>query len=140
MNNLDLSSVTITNPTSEDFTWRWNGQPYTIKAKESMSFAKPIAFHLAKHLSTKIITDYAMGSMSKKDAENPNASIHMKISQLGTYDTHERRIALHDILKDEQLVLNVIKAYPFKGFIGEMDRYKEHVEKRAGKREEVVAK
>ena len=140
MNNLDLTTIEIINPTSETFTWRWNGQPYTIAAGEKKAFARPIAYHLAKHLSTQIITLDASRRITNKEAENPNAAIHMKISQLGTYDTHERRIALFDILGDEQLVINVIKAYPFKGFIGDMDEYKKHVEKRAEERKGVVAK
>lgn len=128
MSELDLESVTITNPTSEDFTWRFNGTPYSLKEKETKAFAKPVAFHLAKHLSTKMIVDEASQLITKKDAENPNAAVHTKIAQLGTYDTHERRIALYKIFGDGSRVIEVIQRYPFKGFIGEMSLYQDFVE------------
>ena len=127
--NLDLSVVSITNPTSDDFAWRYNGELYTIKAGETTGYAKPVAYHLAKHLSTKMISEEALKGVSKKDMDNPNAQIHVKVSQLHTYDTHERRIALYEILKDSQKVLEVIQRYPFKGFIGDMALYQSFVEK-----------
>ena len=126
---MDLESIEITNPTSENFSWRFNGQLYKITAGETKSFAKPVAFHLSKHLSTKMVVEEAAKGMTKKDLENPNARIHVQIAQLSTCDTHERRIALYKILKDPQKVIEVIQRYPFKGFIGEMDVYREYVEK-----------
>ena len=125
----ELTTLEIKNPTSEDFTWRYNGEPYTIKAKESATFVRPVAIHLAKHLSTQMVQGDLKNAMTKKDKENPNAAVHYKISQLAIYDTHERRIALYKILNDETLVLDVIKAYPFKGFIGEMNKYEDFVKK-----------
>ena len=125
----DLSAIEITNPTPEDFTWNYNGEPYTIKANSSDIYAKPVAYHLAKHLSTKMIIDPLQEGMSKKDLADKNAPIHVKISQLSIYDTHERRIALYKILKKGDLVLDLITRYPFKGFIGEMSEYKTFVEK-----------
>ena len=127
----DLEAVEITNPTAEDFAWRFNGTLYSIKTGETKQFARPVAYHLAKHLSSKMISDEATASMTKKDIENPNAAIHVKVSQLHTYDTHERRIALFKILKDETRVVDVIKRYPIKGFIGDMSAYKAFVEKSA---------
>lgn len=133
MSELDLSSVEITNPTSEDFTWRYNGTPYTVKAGEKKAFAKPVAFHLSKHLSSKMITAEAQSKMTKADALNSNAAIHTKIAQLGTYDTPERRIALYKIFGGVEYVTEVITHYPFKGFIGEMSLYQDFVEKQAPK-------
>lgn len=127
--NLDLSVVSITNPTSDDFSWRWNGELYTIKAGETAGFAKPVAYHLAKHLSTKMISDDALKGVAKKDMDNPNAQIHVKVSQLHTYDTHERRIALYKILNDTQKVVETIQRSPSKGFIGDMALYQSFVEK-----------
>lgn len=124
----DLTAVPITNPTSEDFTWRYNGEPYTIKAKETTMFAKPVAYHLAKHLSTEMVTKEALKGITKKDMDNPNAAIHVKVAQLNTYDTHERRIVLHKILGDGNKVLDLITRYPFKGFIGDMALYQKFVE------------
>ena len=136
---LDLSVVEITNPTSEDFSWRWNGELYTIKAGEKGGFAKPVAYHLAKHLSTKMVSDDISQKISKKDLENPNAAIHYKVAQVNTYDTHERRIALYKILGDGQKVLDVISRYPFKGFIGNMSEYEAFVEKASKKEAKAAA-
>ena len=136
---LDLSVVEITNPTSEDFGWRWNGEMYTIEAGETKGFARPVAYHLAKHLSGKMISEAALKGVSKKDMDNPNAAIHVHVAQLNSYDTHERRIALYQILKDGQKVLQVIQRYPFKGFIGNMSEYEAFVEK-SSKKEATAAK
>mgnify|MGYP001565960878 CR=1 FL=1 len=130
MQELDLESVNLTNPTDADFTWRYNGTPYTILAKETKQFAKPVAYHLAKHLSTQMVTSDIMKTATKKDMENPNAAIHVKAAQLTTYDTHERRIALYKILGDQARVVEVVTRHPFKGFIGEMSIYQEFVEKK----------
>lgn len=138
MQELDLESVQITNPTDADFTWRYNGIPYTILAGETKQFAKPVAYHLAKHLSTQMVTADIMKTATKKDMENPNAAVHVKAAQLTTYDTHERRIALYKILEDEARVVEVVRRYPFKGFIGEMETYQAFVEKKATKKEAVV--
>ena len=124
----EYDSVVINNPISEDFTQKFNGEPYTIKAGESKGFAKFVAFHLAKHLSTLIVESEAAKDITKKDLGDPRAAVHSKISQLQVHDTHERRIALYKILGDEDLVIQVISAYPFKGFIGEMEEYKKFVE------------
>jgi len=125
----DLTSVEIINPTSEDFTWNYNGEPYTVKSGEKTAFAKPVAYHLARHLSTKIIVDAIKGKMTKKQIENSRDSIHVKLSQVNLYDTPERRIALYTILKDEEKVMQLLMRYPYKGTIGEMDEYKQFVEK-----------
>ena len=134
----DLSSIEITNPTKEDFTWNFNGEPYTVKAGENAAFAKPVSYHLAKHLSSKIAVTEAESTMTKTDRANSNAVIHTKISQLGSYDTPERRIALYKILGGTEHVTDVITHDPFKGFIGEMSLYEDFVnkqEKKSGKTE-----
>ena len=123
-----LEVIEITNPTSEDFSWKFNGESFTIKAGEKKGFAGAVALHLAKHLSTKMICDEAIAKASKKDLTDPKAAIHVKISQLNTYDTHERRIALFKIFNDIDKVIKVIERYPFKGFIGDMDIYQKFVE------------
>src|SRR3990167_5927482 len=129
----DLTSVEIINPTSEDFTWNFNGEPYTVKAGEKTAFAKPVAYHLARHLSTKIIVDAIKSKMTKKQIENPRDPIHVKLSQVNLYDTPERRIALYTILKEEEKVMQLLMRYPYKGTIGEMDEYKQFVEKEKAK-------
>ena len=125
----ELEVIEITNPTSEDFSWRYNGELFTMKAGERRGYAGPVALHLAKHLSTKMVCDAEMSKATKKDLADPKAGVHVKISQLNTYDTHERRIALYKILGDTDKVVKVIVNYPFKGFIGDMDEYQKFVEK-----------
>ena len=125
----DLSSITITNPTNEDFTWNYNGEPYTVKANESTAFAKPVSYHLAKHLSTQMVVGDLQAKMTKKEVDDPRAAIHVKISQLSIYDTPERRIALYKILGDTEQVIELVGRYFAKGSLGEMTSYKEFVEK-----------
>lgn len=124
----ELEIIYITNPTSEDFSWRFNGELFTVKKGEKSGFAKPVACHLAKHLSSKMIVDEALNSVTKKEFADAKSPIHVKISQLSSYDTHERRIALYKILGDEKVVIEVLTRYPFKGFIGIMDEYQKFVE------------
>ena len=131
----ELNVIEITNPTSKDFSWAYNGEKFTVKAGEKKGFAGSVSLHLAKHLSTKIVCDEALSKATKTDLKNPNAAIHTKVSQLSTYDTHERRIALYKILGDIDTVIKVIEHYPFKGFIGDMDEYQKFVEKSQGKTE-----
>lgn len=136
----ELDVIAIINPTKEDFSWRYNGQAYTVKAGENRSFSLAVAYHLAKHLSTKMVCDEAKKSVKPSEIANPKSSIHIKVSQLNTYDTHERRIALYKILGDEKLVIDVISRYPFKGFIGEMSEYQTFVEKEKSKVGQVAEK
>src|SRR3990167_1275809 len=118
MNELDV--ITLTNPTSEDFTVAFNGQPFTIKAHETTSFSKYVGFHIAKHLSTKMIEDEVPEKVKKMQP--------VIVAQRTVYDSHFRRIALYKILGDKDVVVQVIAAYPFKGFIGEMKEYEKFVE------------
>ena len=118
MNELDV--ISLTNPTSEDFTVAYNGQPFTIKANETASFSKFVGFHIAKHLSTKMIEDDIPEKMKKAQP--------VLVAQRTVYDSHFRRIALYKILGNKDVVVQVIAAYPFKGFIGEMKEYEKFVE------------
>ena len=122
-------SLYIKNPTAEDFGWRFNGEMYSIRAGEEKSFSKFVVFHLAHHLATKMIVKDEEKKITPEDAKNMNAAIHLRIAQLGIYDTHERRIALYRILKRKELVEAVILCYPFKGFIGEMGEYERFMER-----------
>lgn len=132
----EFESVLISNPTAEDFTRRWNGEPYEIKANESKGFAKFIAFHLAKHLSTQMLEkDFPRKKRFLNEQErNIEALRH---ANLILFDNPKRRIALFKIINDIQLVMEVIAAYPFKGFmegefLGYMQDYKDFVEKSGG--------
>lgn len=122
-------AIEMHNPTAEDFSWRFNGELYTILAGERKSFSKFVAFHLAKHLSTKMVVEDAEKGVSKKALEDRTNPIHSQISQLNVYDTPERRIALYKIFENRDLVESVILKYPFKGLIGDMKLYDIFIEK-----------
>lgn len=119
-------SVFIKNPTSEDFSWKFNGEIYSLKKGDAKAFSKFVAFHLAKHLSTKMVVDSV--HLTAKQLENRNDPIHAKLSQLAVYDTHERRIALFKIFENSDLVVSCVSMYPFKGFLGDMQEYKDFVD------------
>lgn len=119
----ELDTINLINPTSKDFTQNFNGEPYTIKTGESKTFAQFVGFHIAKHLATKMVLD----TFSKKDRNDPKKAI--AIGQHTHYDNPKLRIALYKIFKDKDLVQKTILLYPYKGFIGEMDEYKNFVEK-----------
>lgn len=132
----EYESVVITNPTAEDFTRRWNGEPYEIKSNETKGFAKFIAFHLAKHLSTKML-DKDFPKKKKFLNEQERNAEALKYSNLMLFDNPKRRIALFRILNDVKLVIGVIMAYPFKEFmegdyLGYMQDYRDFVEKSGG--------
>lgn len=128
----ELESVQIHNPTSQDFTWNYNGEPYTVKAGETKSFARPVSFHLAKHLSSKMIDEEFRAKHAGADFRK-DQQIAGELAQLAVFDNPFRRIALYKIFKDVQPVLEVIKAYPFKGFIGEMSEYENFVKRAESK-------
>lgn len=124
----EFETITLYNPTSEDFTQKYNGEPYTIKAKSTKPFAQFIGFHIAKHLATTMVKD----TFTLKERNDPKKTV--MVTQHLVYDNPRLRIALYEILKDTQLVQKVIMIYPYKGFIGDMDEYKkfvEHVEAKA---------
>ena len=125
----ELDTVSLTNPTKEDFTFNFNGEAYTVKTGETKSFGKFAGYHLAKHLSTHMIVEDAMSKATKKDMDDPRAIVHSKVAQLNVYDTPERRIALYTILKNTNEVIEVVRSYPFKGFVGDMKMYEDFVAK-----------
>ena len=117
----EFDSVILFNPIDEDFVHNFNGEPYTLPAKGSKAFSKFVAFHLAKHLASKLV-ESEVGEADKK--KNPSI-----ITQRTVYDNPYLRIALYKILKDVKIVQEVVMAYPYKGFVGEMDIYQEFVNK-----------
>ena len=138
-NKGEFVSIAVTNPTKEDFTQRYNGEPYTVPAGATKNFSKFVSFHFAKHLSTKMITDEFTKKHPETDKLTP-VQINQratKFSQLCLYDNPKRRIALFSILRDTDLVMDVIISYPFKGFLegnyhGQMEDYKNFVREEGG--------
>lgn len=47
----------LTNPTDQDFTHAFGGQPLTIKAYETKSWQRNIVEHMAKHLVNRILLE-----------------------------------------------------------------------------------
>lgn len=127
----ELDAVIITNPTDEDFTYNYNGEPYTIKAHETRPFAKYVAFHLAKHLSSKMISEHfeAEEEKASKKKDFRKEVFATKVAQQALYDNPLRRRTLYQILGNKELVEQTVAAYPFKGFVGEMREYQEFVER-----------
>jgi len=124
----EFTTIEIINPTSEDFTHNFNGEPYTLPSKRIVHFPKAVAFHLAKHLSTKIIIAEKKKGVPRKKLEDIRDRIQFEVSRLAIHDTPERRIALYKMFKNESYVIEVIKQYPFKDIIGDMEIYTKFVE------------
>lgn len=61
------SVVTFTNVSEQDFTHSWQGVPYTIKARESVSMPEVLARHLAKHLARRILNSKAASEIKADD-------------------------------------------------------------------------
>lgn len=65
---MDLARIVrFTNITQSDFTHLYHGQPFTVKAKESMLFPYDLGSHLAKHLARKILFSTATPEELKND-------------------------------------------------------------------------
>ncbi len=131
-NMAELDVLSIQNPTSEDFTWRYNGEPYTILAGETKTFSKHVAFHLAKHLSDEIIIVENPSKLPKNATEKDRQRDEVRIAQLCVFDNPKRRIALYRIIKDPILVQDCLASYPFKAFVGDMEEYRNYVIKDKG--------
>lgn len=129
----ELDSISLFNPSKKDFTQNFNGEPYTIKANEQKAFVKSVGFHLAKHLAHKIIDD----EVPEEDKKDPKRAT--QIAQRFVFDNEKLRIALYKILRDVDLVKQVVMAYPYKGWIGDMSIYETFVAKEEAKRNESSA-
>lgn len=121
----ELDTLQIRNPMKEDFEVRFNGELYTLVAGEEKSFPEFLAFHIAKHLSDKML-EKEVQKLRKVKSDNP---YRPQVGQLMVYDNAKRRIALYDIIGSKEKVEECIASYPFKAFIGEMNEYDEYVAK-----------
>lgn len=110
----EFDLLTIKNPTSEDFTVNYNGEPYSIKAGEAKPFVHSIARHIAKYLSDKILDK----EFQKKRTEtvyknNPKLRENdPERTQYTMLDNPQRRIALYTILESKTEIERTIKTYP----------------------------
>jgi hypothetical protein len=124
-------SIEITNPTKQDFTVNFNGEPYTLSAGDTNKYSRFLAFHLAKHLSTRMLEPEAT-----KLKEEFKESVYVpQVGTLMNHDNPSRRIALYDILGSKNEVENFFIAIPLKSFIGDMSKYDAYVAKKEAKSE-----
>lgn len=65
---MDLGRIVrFTNITGEDFTHLYQGQPFTVKAGESVLWPYDLGRHIAKHLARKILFTDAKPDALKND-------------------------------------------------------------------------
>jgi hypothetical protein len=70
---------TIYNPTTEDFTTKYDGKPYTIKSLDMKEFPDHIADHLTTHLANRILHSRKTVGTVEADLENIKKDIKVKI-------------------------------------------------------------
>jgi hypothetical protein len=58
---------TVFNPTNKDFSWKYNGESYTIPKGEGVEHDLVVAKHLAKHLVNYILTESQIRTDDKKE-------------------------------------------------------------------------
>lgn len=125
----EFDTILITNPTEESFSHRFNGELYTIPGESSKHFPTYLSFHLAKHLSDKILSEELLKLKKANEKSAERNSFNPKNAQLMVYDNPSRRIALYKILGSRELVQECIERLPLKPFVGEMSIYDEFVAK-----------
>ena len=131
----ELDTINLRNPFHEDFTVNFNGEPYAIKHGETKTYPKFLAFHIAKHLSNRILGEEVIKLKAIK-SDNP---YRPEVAQLMIYDNPSRRIALYDILGSKERVEECIKTMNLKGFIGEMHIYDASVERKERRTKEATS-
>lgn len=136
----EFVAVAVSNPMGETFTQKYNGEPYTLASGETKNFAKSVSYHIAYHLSAKMIEDEFEWSKKKTKTPQEINQEATRFSQLTLYDNPKRRIALYKILGDTIQVMEALAKYPiiYRGYLegnhlGTMDEYREFVEKGGGK-------
>jgi hypothetical protein len=122
-------SIPVFNPLTEDFMVRFNGEPYSIREGETKNWPSFLAYHIAKHLSDKMLQP----ELLRIKEEGANVMYNPKNAQLMVYDNVSRRKALYDILQSKDEVERCLGAFNFKGFIGDMNEYDSYVESKRPK-------
>lgn len=125
----ELDTLLVTNPTKEDFQFRFNGELYEpIPAGASKSYPGFLAFFAAKHLSEKMLQPERVKLISAEEKAKGSPYVPA-VSILMNHDNVTRRKALYDILGGKQLVENCIITMNLKSFVGVMSEYDEYVVK-----------
>lgn len=130
----EFDTIQVTNPLNENFEFRFNGELYTLKAKDTQEWMRALAFHCAKHLSSKLLVPEIKKLKDKRIKDKIENPFLPEVTLLTAYDNPKRRIALYKILQDKTLVQQCIDKYPFKSFVGDIGEYDSFVAKElAGK-------
>lgn len=134
----ELDTLVITNPTKEDFQFRFNGELYEpIPAGASKSYPGFLAFFAAKHLSEKMLQPERAKLIAAEEKAKGSPYVPA-VSVLMNHDNVPRRKALYAILGGRQLVENCIITMNLKSFIGEMSEYDEYVAKQESEKSQPV--
>lgn len=95
----------------------------TLKAGATRSYPMYVAFHLAKHLTNKML-----GKEAAVLREQYKESVYVpQEATLMNHDNPSRRIALYDVLGNKEAVQEFFLRVPLKAFVGDMTIYDRHV-------------
>lgn len=119
----ELDQIRITNPTDEDITTYYNGEPYSLKAREERTEPQHLARHMAKQISDREVQN-EVNEMWQKSLKTKTPLSDTLRAQYALNDNMIRRRWLYRCLRHKDQVLEVLKRYPqFKGFIGEENEF-----------------
>lgn len=121
----ELDTCTIRNPLTIDFSARYNGELYTVRAGETKTYPKYLVYHLAKHLSNQMLDKEVRELIKIYEKESPYVP---QVGALMNHDNPTRRRYLYDILQSKSEVESCLKQLEFKSFIGDMREYDSYVE------------
>jgi len=112
--SMDLARIVrFTNISNEDFTHLYHGQPFTIKAAESLLFPFDLGRHLSKHLARKILFSKASIADLKNDrvpfSNEDEGSLIAKILGEETNSPVSKALSEDEILRQRIAELNVNK-------------------------------
>jgi hypothetical protein len=131
----ELDTCSITNPRDTDFTGRYNGELYRVRAGETKVYPKYLVYHLAKHLSNEMLDKETRELIAKHQEASPFVP---QVGILMNHDNPARRKYLFDILGSREEVESCLKALGFKSFVGEMKEYDDYVESKTRVDEEAT--
>lgn len=120
----ELDTCSIKNPSKEDFSARFNGELYTVRAGESKTYPKYLVYHLAKHLSNQLMDKEVRVLIAQYEKDSPYVP---QVGALMNHDNPTRRKYLYDILGSKAEVESCLQQLQFKSFIGEMREYDKYV-------------
>ncbi len=123
----EFDTLEVYNPMDVEFVCRFNGELYKLGAKSSKTYPQFLAFHIAKHLSDKLLEPELLALKRKNDESKRPTAYNPRNAQLIIYDNVSRRKTLYNVFRDKELALLCIKQFPFKDFIGNVAEWEEYV-------------